>query len=488
MMLGVRRRRFTGSRPQVSGTRVKDDAVPDANSSSSIGRGALLWVILASRFVRSGTGPRTRSAGVASVATLLAAAANPSSVGTEAQSVSRFLDSLGVNIHVDQGYDPESYVEPLKFTGIRQVRDGRRNIPSDVLLHQKTGVLFTINGGGDLDGLLSAGRSLATAGALLALEGPNEPNNFPIAFDGAVGGGQNGSWLAVANFQRSLYDRVKSDPVLKSYSVFAPSETGAETDDVGLQFMTVPVEAVKTLTRAGTRFADFVNVHNYVSGGDKIYEENQAWNAADPALDGNWDGLYGNCGLTWFHHYAGYSVEQLRTVPKVTTETGWDTARNAGGQRGQGVVLVNTYLSQFKRGWSYTFIYEMRDGEGGGGSQGLYDGVTPKLSATYVHNLTNILADPTPVAHPGRLGYKIDDQPSTVHDLLLRKSSGAFDLVIWDERVQGTDHLIVRFARKAKRVDVYDVVAGVTPIGSYRDSTAVETTLTDHAVIFEITP
>ena len=102
----------------------------------------------------------------------------------------------------------------------------------------------------------------------------------------------------------------------------------------------------------------------------------------------------------------------------------------------QGVVLTNTYLAQFKRGWRYTFIYELRDNEGGAGHQGLYhEDATPKPSATYIHNLTSILADKAPIASPGQLNYIIPNEPGNVHDLLLEKSDGVFELVVWGERV-----------------------------------------------------
>jgi hypothetical protein len=63
-----------------------------------------------------------------------------------------------------------SYIEPLQYTGIRQVRDGYRNIAGHLLVHAKTGVRFVLIGEGDLDGLMSAARTLAHANALLALE------------------------------------------------------------------------------------------------------------------------------------------------------------------------------------------------------------------------------------------------------------------------------------------------------------------------------
>ena len=62
----------------------------------------------------------------------------------------------------------------------------------------------------------------------------------------------------------------------------------------------------------------------------------------------------------------------------------------------------------------------------------------------YLHNLTTILADRGAVEKPGRLDYTSRSQPPTVHDLLLQRSDGTFLLVIWDERVKGTDEMTVK--------------------------------------------
>lgn len=404
-----------------------------------------------------------------------------------AASADKFLNSLGVNLHVDQGYDPASYIEPLRFTGIREVRDGPRHGAGQVMIHQKTGARFVISTGGNIElaSFLAAARDLARAGALLALEGPNEPNNFPVTYEGVRGGGRGQSWASIAKFQSDLYAAVKRDPVLKAFPVFAPSETGAESDNVGLQFLTVPAGS-NLMVPDGTRFADYANVHNYVSGNGNRYEDNQAWNAADSVLQGRWDGLYGNNGVTWLRRFKGYDKDQLQALPRVTTETGWDTSINAGGQRVQGNVLVNTTLAQFKRGWRYSFIYEMRDDEGGSGAQGLYHGNQPKLAATYIHNLTTILSDPAPLAKPGRLAYMIPDRPETVHDLLLQKSDGTFELVVWDERVQRTDTVTVDLGRVHGMVALYDVTKGAAPVAVLRQARRITLNLSDHAMIVEV--
>jgi hypothetical protein len=333
---------------------------------------------------------------------------------------------------------------------------------------------------------VSIGKALAASGALMAFEGPNEPNNFPITYNGQPGGGIKGSWAPVAQYQKALYGAVKSSPELRKYPVFAVSEAGAETDNVGLQFLTIPPGA-QSMFPEGTQYADYANPHNYVCSTQKMYVDNQAWNAADPTLNGAWDGLFGEYGITWRYHFKGYANDDLLALPRVTTETGWDSVSGIGGERTQGTVLVNTYLAQFKRGWRYTFIYQLRDGEGGSGNQGLFHSdSTPKLAATYIHNLTAILADNIPVASPGSLKYSISEQPATVHDLLLQKSNGIFELVIWDEKVKGNDDVKVNLGRPFATVNIYDITVGTRPTQTLANVGSVSLQLNDHAVVIEL--
>lgn len=394
--------------------------------------------------------------------------------------------SSGVNTHVSQGYNPGSYVLPLRYLGVRNIRDSGGRLPGLLMLHQQTGIRIDLLAG-DVEGAMIAARTLAKAGALLSVEGPNEPNNFPVTYHGQQGGGTAGSWLAVAELQKDLYSAVNNDPELKQFPVFHVSEAGAETDDVGLQFLTIPAGA-NTLLPEGTQFADYANPHNYVSGVHGGYADNQAWQAADPALNSRWDGLYGEYGRTWKRHFPGYSDAELQHLPRVTTETGWDAATPAE-ERTQGIVLVNNYLAQFKRGWKYTFIYELGEGEGGGGggNQGLFHkNWTPKLAATYIHNLTSILADNVPAADPGRLAYLIANEPSTVHDLLLRRSDGVFQLVVWGEQVAGTNNVTVDLEKASATVKVYDTTVSDTPIQTLTNVSIVPLVVSDHAMIVEI--
>jgi hypothetical protein len=183
---------------------------------------------------------------------------------------------------VDQGYDPTSYITPLRYLGVRNIRDSRRNLSGLIMLHEQTGILVDMLGS-DVSGLAIAARTLAQANALLSIEGPNEPNNFPVTYNGQNGGGTSGSWLQVALLQKDLYGAVKNDPQLKRYPVFHVFRRRCRTDNMGLQFLTIPAGA-ETLLPEGTQFADYANAHNYVSGIRIGFVDNQAWKAADPKL------------------------------------------------------------------------------------------------------------------------------------------------------------------------------------------------------------
>ncbi len=404
---------------------------------------------------------------------------------TVASPAVSFLNSLGINTHVAQGYDPMKYAPALRYLGVRAIRDAAARIPELTMLFRTAGVKVDIFNGGNLNALLDAGRQLAAAGALLSLEGPNEPNNFPITYMDHRGG-DNETWMPVAAFQRDLYAHVKADPVLRNFPVFHVSEGGAETENVGLQFLTIP-HGAETVTPTGTAYADYANAHNYVSGRCGGYINNQAWRAADPTLNGCWDGLYVEYGRTWRRGYRGYDRAELQALPRVTTETGWDSVADPGGESVQGKMLINTYLAQFARGWRYTFIYELGDGEGGGGNQGLFHADwSPKLAATYLHTLTTILADTAPPARPSGLDYAIVDQPDTVHDLLLQKSDGVFYLVAWGEQVRGTNDVTITFANRQREVRIYDVTAGAAPLSTLTDIGDLHLKLSDHAMIVEI--
>ena len=319
----------------------------------------------------------------------------------KAVRASDFLDSIGANSAISlRGESLDRTIECARYLGLRWFRsgyEGGARMEDLRRLHRETGARFSWglgSGGADLDRLLAGGRELARAGALLAFEGPNEPNNWGIEYKGQKGG-RDGSWKAVAALQRDLYARVKGDPLLKKTPVWGISEGGAEVDNVGLQFLTVP-NGAGTEVPDGTRYADAANVHNYVYHPNSPgLGDNKTWDAADPGPACRVDGLFGEYGVTWGRHYRGYSEKELETLPRVTTETGC-TIEGPVTEEIHALNLLSLYLDQFKRGWSHTAVYLLRDRVDEAGNQrfGFYaPDYTPRRAALYLHNLTTILAD-----------------------------------------------------------------------------------------------
>ncbi|HWB27274.1 MAG TPA: hypothetical protein VG738_17480 [Chitinophagaceae bacterium] len=405
-----------------------------------------------------------------------------------------FLNSIGANSAISTRSETlEKTTQAINYTGIRWLRTGYEgDIPVQdlVTLHNNCGVKFSyglLSGGTDIPRLLAGGRQLAASNCLLAFEGPNEPNNWGITYKGESGG-KNVSWLPVARLQHDLYTSVKADDILKSYPVFSLSENGAETDNAGLQYLAIPGNA-HCLMPAGTRFADYANCHNYITHPSwKGLHDNQTWIAASPGADTRVDGLYGNYGKTWGKKFAGYSDNALQNLPRVTTETGL-TIGDGVTEEEHARLLVNMYLAQFARGWSYTAVYLLRDRSDEQGNQqfGFYTkDYKARKAAVYLHNLTTILADNAAIKNAGSLQYAIPAQPSTVHDLLLQKSNGSYALIVWGERLNGSDDVQIKFGNNQDQINVYDITKGVTPVQQLHNARQVTLVITNSAYIIEI--
>jgi hypothetical protein len=414
-----------------------------------------------------------------------------------AASANDFLDSIGVCSSITgRGETLAGTINALNYTGIRWIRCGledRISTKDMIDLHDQTGAKICyglLSGGTSITRLIDDAKQLASAGALLAIEGNNEPNNWGIRYQGEKGG-RNLSWLPVAKLQRDLYKAVKSDLVLRRHPVWSISENGAETDNVGLQFLTIP-DGASTLMPGGTVYADYANCHNYITHPSwRGLHDNQTWLSASPGPDCPVDGLYGNYGSTWRNHYAGYSESRLVTLPRVTTETGYPVGDSVTEEI-QARLFMNLYLSQFKRGWSHTAIYLLRtrSNEPAHERYAIYKiDYTPKQAAHYLHNLTAILDDSGSDFSAGQVNYSIDGQPATVHDLLLQKSNGTFELVVWGERFAGgSDNVTVNLGKMYAKVNTYDPTIGTSAIQTLTNVSSVSLTVSNHPVVIEILP
>ena len=162
---------------------------------------------------------------------LLSTLGNSAHAQTTAVSADEFLSSIGVCTHIAQGVDnPTNVATCMSYAGIRNIRDDGSTNPKAIqawlYIHNMSGAkmcLLPING--NIVRSLSVYEPLAAAGALLAVEGPNEPNNDRVTYEGTKSSSTNS--LPVARFQSDLYTAVKTDPKLVRAKPAAPSRTTA---------------------------------------------------------------------------------------------------------------------------------------------------------------------------------------------------------------------------------------------------------------------
>jgi len=430
--------------------------------------------------------------------------------------VNDFLGSIGVNSSIaSRGEVIDSTLRVMEYTGIRWIRSGfggsQTELDNFKLLHDKLGTKFSImcspDETADADATdeyifrnaIAGGKYLHSIGAFIAFEGVNEPNNWTIKYKGVETGGSM-SWLGLAESHANFYKLAKAQPELAQYPIWGISEVGAEVDNVGLQFCTIPPGA-GCLLPEGTTFCDALCCHNYFRhGGFAGVNDNQTWRCADPSSQCPIDGLYNNCGVTWAKGYQGYTDEQIKDIPRVTTETG-TVIDNVYSEEMQALLYMSCYLAQFARGWSHTAIYILRDrvDEGGNQTFGFYGSkwvqyepgrwttdYQQRLAAVYMHNFTTILKDDTSIQDPGTLRYMLPSKPSTVHQMLMQKNDGTYCLVVWDERFTGgIDNVKIVFEDKWQSITVYDPTEGEDAIDILENTSEVELKMSNHPVILQ---
>lgn len=442
--------------------------------------------------------------------------------GKKAIPAYRFLNSIGVNSAIDSRFElKEQTAESMKYIGARWIRSGAQS-STDVfeymlsnVPHLRFSIMFDPAGN---DNVFKQAEWLKSRGALIALEGVNEPNNWWITYKGENSGGPY-SWKGLARMQSECYAQTKS--ILGDVDVWSITETGAERDNCGLQFAVIP-EGAGCLMPDGTKYYDCINVHNYfIHARWPAHSDNQTWRASASGKEGLVvDGVYDNHGKTWAGGFAGYSEQELEAARKVTTETGCtlNTYKSWSDDAGrphakyteisdpnsfvtedeQGLLYMSCYLSQFARGFEYTAMYILRDrtDEAGNQSFGLVEPLeweeAPlhgyhqryRTAARYMHNLTTILSDDSAIESPGKVDYEIPSCPETVHDLLLQKADGTFCLVVWGENYAGgSSQIKVKFSRKCSLLSVYDPTAGTEAVRKVKNTDHIALTMTNRPYI-----
>ena len=379
--------------------------------------------------------------------------------GTRATPVRNFLNSLAVNSHVEQnGISAADMMTMLDYLGVRTIRDGwNAGLTERYTTMAKRGIRFDIGAGDPYAAnafVMQETMASIAPGALIATEGPNEINNWSFVTNGVTSphGWPNAAGPLVQSFMTKLFSSVHQNPKLAGVAVYNLTWGG-----------TTDAEKYGMFDLTGQ--ADFGNIHFYPPG--------QPYTALQSSIAGA------------YHH--------VLPSQAVITEAGYDT-KNVS-PFAQAILTVNLYLAAFQQGFDKTYVYELYDEWQ---TYGLFKNVsTPKPAATAIHNLTTLLTDAGTVTTPGTLAYAIPNLPATAHTLLLQKSSGAFELIVWNEvpvYANGADvtvpgvPLTLSFGRTVSSATVYDPVTGLAPVQQVRNLGSAPLSLGGRALIVEIIP
>jgi hypothetical protein len=351
-------------------------------------------------------------------------------------------DKLESPAYVNTADYTQLAADGIKFDFVLPVYYPSGSEPNTVNVAEFVGMLDTIAG--------------SYPGSIKAIEGPNEVNLWAATYDG-------GTTLAdQAALQQALYNAVASDPNLQGIPVYNLSM--AFTD-------ATQYEQLGNLSSD----ANYANSHAYLN------------DAQTPQYS-----------LSGILPYAQIDAPGL---PLVVTETGYET--NASDTYSgvdltvQAKLTLDELMDAFKDGVSATYLYELLDE----GSQyfGLFtaEGAL-KPVATAIHDLTTLLSDPGSSSSfsAGSLSYAVENLPSNGNQLLLEKSNGTFDLVLWAETqiwnpntateiAAPADATTIEFGQTQNVVLVFDPLQGTAPIAAYLNTQSVGITLTDHPLVVE---
>jgi len=394
-------------------------------------------------------------------------------------SSSSFLNGIGTGTQItytDGEYATLSTViADLQYLGIDQVRDGISNgasgsapVSSYISVAQ-AGVKFTFlisNNDHDNADILAQLTlfdqvEAAAPGSIIAIEGANEINNFPVTFDGSTG-------LAGAlAMQAALFADVAADPALAGVAV--DYFTGYDAGTIGLG----PPSPAAGLANYDTQ-------HPYPPDGEPPARAVSRAQALPNAASA--------------------------TATAVYTETGYSTMQV--NDYTQAVYTLDLLFDTAQQGISKTYLYQLLDAYAPGSRQGdsgfgLFDYTgAPKLAATALHDLTAIIGGAgtgtvsTGGAISSAISFSVTGLPSTGNALELTGSPDDVialwaEPAIWDEETgtnltAPTEHVTLTLPETYSTLALFDPLSGTSAIETFFDTNHVTIALSDHPVLLEI--
>ena len=340
--------------------------------------------------------------------------ASSSPTATQAVRTGDFINSIGVNTHIDftsTAYGNLQNVEnALNYIGVKNVRDSLNN-PADVganglwqQVANATGVKFDAflpeGSPASMQASLNYIEQMAPQHIITSIEGGNEEDNtYAVA---------NGNSAAIAaQYQQTVYSVGQSLglPVINM--------------SFGTGWSANPLQGDYGAVGNIGSYSNYANAHVYYGTGNTPGSTINMVN----------------------------SLAQISSAhPTMITEMGWYTTGvtsdpNSVSETVQAKYMLDGLMDAYKAGDVKTYLYELLDQKTGDGNSednfGLFhsDG-TPKPAATALHNLTTLLADTGATSAtfaPGTLSYSLSGTTSSDNSMLMEKSNGSYWLAIWDE-------------------------------------------------------
>jgi hypothetical protein len=333
------------------------------------------------------------------------ASATPAGPLEHADSADAFVDSFGVNVHLnflDTPYANFASVETaLRNLGVRHLRDGLVDTTWTTYydrLNQlgRDGIKSTLITSPNQTPALLAAYPARVLNSFEAYEAPNEYDQSGDA-----------NWPATMNgFLKTLKTAVSSNTQDAAFPVLGPSLTQA---------------ASYPLVASSAAYVDVANLHDYFGG-------------RNPGTPGWGAGGYGS--ISWNMSLATSTWTGKNVI---ATETGYCndlTAADGVPEDVAGRYMPRVFLEQWLHGIRRTYIYELVDvgsTVSGNGYGLLRTDFSPKPGYTALRNVIALLSDPGPAFQAGGLSVTLSGATSNVQHLLLQKRDGRFYLAIWVE-------------------------------------------------------
>jgi hypothetical protein len=363
-------------------------------------------------------------------------------------STGSVTDSVGVNTHIDfnrYGYQnvPQTIAD-LNYLGVKHLRDCPGNdadFASWKIVADGTGAKFLAFIGetspANAQQQLARMATLAAAGVLSGVEGANEWDDaYPI--------GQGATLALGAALQQQVFA--------------TGQQLGLPTVNMSFGAGWVPPLYQGDYGKVGdlSAFTDYGNAHTYPGVGQSVEFSVNRLN--------------------------GLAKMAAASRPVMTTEIGFNNSQFTD-EAATAKLALNVVVDGIRFANKRSYFYALYDD--GSGKFGLIhpDG-TPKAAGTALHNIMILLADQG-AALTDSLAFGVTGATANDNALLMEKSSGVFELALWNEK-DAPHAVTVQLGAVAQTINLYDPLTGTTATQTAANSNAFALTLPDHPVIVEI--